>query len=52
MKDNIIKVNQIFAHAYGFRANIDILAPPLPHRHVQRAKRSYIYQTIEQMMTQ
>ncbi|KAG5672419.1 hypothetical protein PVAND_002549 [Polypedilum vanderplanki] len=51
VKDNIYKVNQIFAHGFGFRANIDILQPPIPHHYIARRsiQRREIYNTIEQM---
>lgn len=54
MKDNIYKVNQIFAHGYGFRANIDILQPPIPHRygHKHSIGRREIFSNFEQLMTQ
>jgi hypothetical protein len=54
VKDNILKVNQIFAHGYGFRANIDILQPPKAHRfgHKHKVSRREIFSTFEQLMTQ
>lgn len=54
VKENIIKVNQIFAHGYGFRANIDMLQPPRPHNyfHHHRVVRRDVIETIEQLMIQ
>lgn len=50
MKDNIIKVNQIFAHAFGFRANIDLLQPARLESH--RIRRREVYETLEELINQ
>lgn len=49
VKDNIIKVNQIFAHAFGFRANIDLLQP---ERKTHKIRRREIYETLETLINQ
>lgn len=49
IKDNILQVNQIFAHAFGFRANIDLLQPQRPGHKVRRRD---VYQTIEELINQ
>lgn len=45
MKENILGQNQIFAYAYGYRANY-------PIENSKRAKRSEIFETIEDLITQ
>lgn len=49
VKDNIIKVNQIFAHAFGFRANIDLLQPQRPSHKIRRRE---VYETMEELINQ
>jgi hypothetical protein len=49
VRDNIIKVNQIFAHGFGFRANIDLLQPMRPKHKVRRRE---VYETIEELINQ
>lgn len=50
VKDNVIKNNQIFAHAFGFRANIDLLQPIRPEPH--RMRRREVYDTLEELINQ
>jgi hypothetical protein len=50
VKDNVIKNNQIFAHALGFRANIDLLQPVVPEPH--RVRRREVYETLEELINQ
>lgn len=49
VKDNIVKVNQIFAHAFGFRANIDLLQPQRPNHKIKRRE---VYETLEELINQ
>lgn len=49
VKDNIIKVNQIFAHGFGFRANIDLLQPMRPNHKIRRRE---VYDTLEELINQ
>jgi PAS domain-containing protein len=62
-KDNIIKVNQIFAHGFGFRGNIDLTQPNRPELlpseqelHHNRKRRSLtrreVYETLEELINQ
>lgn len=62
-KDNIIKNNQIFAHGFGFRANIDVTQPNVPsflpseqelHRNRKRRSltRHEVYETLEELINQ
>lgn len=63
-KDNIIKVNQIFAHGFGFRGNIDLTQPnresllpseqELHHRSRKRRNltRRDVYETLEELINQ
>lgn len=48
VKDNVIRNNQIFAHAFGFRANIDLLQPVVPEPH--RLQRREVYETLEELI--
>ncbi|KAG5672418.1 hypothetical protein PVAND_002548 [Polypedilum vanderplanki] len=54
-KDNIIRVNQIFAHGWGFRANIDLTQPDKPSL-LPRVRRSVtrreIFDTLEELVNQ
>lgn len=50
VKDNIIRVNQIFAHAFGFRANIDLLQPVRLEPH--KIRRREVYETLEELINQ
>lgn len=53
VKDNILKIHQIFAHGFGFRANIDMLQPPRPRQHLHhKISRREVYATIEQLLIQ
>lgn len=49
VRDNILKVNQIFAHGFGFRANIDLLQPMRPKHKVRRRE---VYDTLEELINQ
>ena len=49
VKDNIIKNNQIFAHGFGFRANIDLLQPMRPKSKIRKRE---VYNTLEELMNQ
>jgi hypothetical protein len=49
VKDNVIKVNQIFAHGFGFRANIDLLQPMRPKHKIRRRE---VYDTLEELINQ
>lgn len=49
VKDNILKINQIFAHGFGFRANIDLLQPQRPGHQIRRRE---IYETLQELITQ
>lgn len=45
VKENILGQNQIFAYAFGYRANY-------PIENGKRAKRSEVYDTIEDLISQ
>lgn len=49
IKDNILKVNQIWAHAYGFRQNFDI---PFPLPKQYKVRRRDVHDTVETMLNQ
>lgn len=49
VKDNIIKNNQIFAHGFGFRANIDLLQPMRPNHKIRKRE---VYDTLEELINQ
>lgn len=57
-KDNIIKVNQIFAHGFGFRGNIDLTQPDNinllapEHRMKRSVTRREVYETLRELMNQ
>ncbi|XP_070503921.1 uncharacterized protein [Chironomus tepperi] len=57
-KDNIIKVNQIFAHGFGFRGNIDLTQPDNinlmtpEHRMKRSVTRREVYETLGELMNQ
>ncbi|KAL7021461.1 hypothetical protein ACKWTF_011882 [Chironomus riparius] len=57
-KNNIIKVNQIFAHGFGFRGNIDLTQPDNinllapEHRMKRSVTRREVYETIGELMNQ
>ena len=47
VKDNVLKVNQVWAHAYGFRQNFDI-PYPLPKQY--KVRRRDVHETLEVML--
>ncbi|XP_055715761.1 uncharacterized protein LOC129809739 [Phlebotomus papatasi] len=47
IKDNVIKVNQIWAHAYGFRQNYDI---NWPYPSSYKVRRRDVHETVEDFM--
>lgn len=49
IKDNVLKVNQIWAHAYGFRQNFDI---PFPLPKQYKVRRRDVHDSLELMLNQ
>ncbi|CRL05610.1 CLUMA_CG018496, isoform A [Clunio marinus] len=48
-KDNVIRINEIWAHGFGFRANIDLLQPQRPKRSLRRSE---VYETLKELINQ